>query len=188
MKAALSLALTLCAVGVLALAVTAQPPAPVAPPAPAAATGFGNSFGYTFSPDPHVWSMHVNTQNQANELAKQYLKAETESDKREIRQKLTKVLDQMFDEHMTQQQKELENLEKQIADLRSLMKKRANAKSTIVDRRIDQLIQDADGLGWNASGNNHSFFATPMGTFRSDDAKARGGKKSEDSKKSDESK
>jgi hypothetical protein len=92
-------------------------------------------------------------QQQSSQLAKQYITTEKSDEKQNIRKQLADVLNQQFDMHMRQQEKELAALEKEIADLRSLMKKRQDAKAAIVDRRIDQVIQDAEGLGWNASGH-----------------------------------
>jgi len=88
--------------------------------------------------------------SQATQLAQQYVKAEKEEQKREIRKKLTDLLNQQFEQQSQRQQRELEELEKQIAKLRATLRKRLEAKSTIIERRIDQLIQDAEGLGWNA--------------------------------------
>jgi hypothetical protein len=95
------------------------------------------------------WFQHFHTQSEAAELARKLAKAENEDEKSQLRDKLTALLNQVFDEHLKQQQKELDDLETQIRNLRALMKKRSAAKQTIVERRIEQLIQDADGLGWN---------------------------------------
>jgi hypothetical protein len=85
---------------------------------------------------------------QANQLAQQYVNAKTEDEKKEAQKKLSEMLGKQFDQHVQQQQKELEDLEKQIASLRTLLKKRMDAKTTIVDRRFEQLVQEAQGLGW----------------------------------------
>jgi hypothetical protein len=90
---------------------------------------------------------------QTADLARQYVKAEKDETKKEIRKKLSDLLSQQFDAHAEQQQKELDDLEKEIARLKSLLKKRQDAKSTIVDRRMEQLIQEAEGLGWTAPRN-----------------------------------
>jgi polyhydroxyalkanoate synthesis regulator phasin len=100
--------------------------------------------------------------SQSVKLAKQYAKAEKEDEKKDIRKKLTDVLSEQFDLQMKQQQKELEDLEKQVANLKTMLKKRVDAKSAIVDRRIDQLAQEADGMGWGGPNGVHSFF-TPGG-------------------------
>ena len=95
------------------------------------------------------------SQDSSGQLVQQYVKAEKEEDKKEIRKKLAEALGKQFEAHMKQQQDELAALEKQINDLKNIMKKRQEAKTTIIDRRMDQLIQDAEGLGWTAPGSPH---------------------------------
>jgi hypothetical protein len=101
------------------------------------------------------------SQGQAQDLARQYVKAEKEEQKKEIRKKLTDLLAQQFDQRNEQQQKELENLEKQIVELKALLKKRADGRSAILDRRFEQLILDVEGLGWQAPDGKPA-----MGTLR----------------------
>jgi hypothetical protein len=143
--------------GALALAVPAQTP----PPAPSGADSKAE-----FAPFM-AWSQPVHGQQRAAGLAREYVKAEKESEKKEIRQKMTDALSEQFDEHMKQQQAELEELEKQIAELRAVLKKRSTAKGTIVDQRIEQLIREADGLGWTAPGNPNPYFGQ---SYRPDSA------------------
>jgi hypothetical protein len=114
----------------------------------------------------NLWSGYVASpqqtlQSQAHDLAQQYVKSEKEDDKKDIRKKLTEVLDKQFDLHLQEQQKELDELEKQVAKLKAVLRKRKDAKENIVERRFEQLVQDADGLGWNAPsgrGNPYSAF------------------------------
>jgi hypothetical protein len=113
-----------------------------------------------------VWYQHGPSDPylESSQLAKQFVDSKKEDEKRDIRKKLTDVLTQQFDQQIQQQQKELEDLEKEIANLRAVLKKRVDAKSAIVERRIEQLIQDAEGLGWNApstSGGNRALFGSP---------------------------
>jgi hypothetical protein len=98
------------------------------------------------------------SQSQTGKLTQQYLKAQKPEEKQETRTKLKDIVSQQFDARMEQQKKELESLEKELSDLRALLKKRQDAKAAIVDRRIDQLIEDAQGMGWNASGYSHNEF------------------------------
>lgn len=98
----------------------------------------------------------LNVQSQTAGLAQQYVKAEKDDEKKELRKKLTDVLGQQFNAQVQRQQKDLEDLEKQIASLRAVLKKRQDAKSTIVERRVEQLIQEAEGLGWTAPSTPHA--------------------------------
>jgi hypothetical protein len=97
-------------------------------------------------------------QAESAQLAKRYVDSKKEGEKDEIRKKLEDAVNKQFDQHMEQQQKELQELEKQIEHLRSVLQKRQDQKSSIVRRRIDQLIHEAEGLGWNAPGGGNDFW------------------------------
>jgi hypothetical protein len=142
--------LTSLAVLLVGAAICAQHPTPTptpgpalapTPPAPPGAPGW-DGFYYQFA----------STQSKASKLAEKYVKEEKSEVKQEIRKQLTDVLNQHFDNRMEEQKKELDKLEKEIADLRAVLKKRQDAKGAIVERRIETLIQEAEGLGWNAPG------------------------------------
>lgn len=92
------------------------------------------------------------------QLAREYVKSEKEEEKRDLRKKLADLVGKQFDQHSQQQQKELEDLEKEVARLKTLLRKRIESRSTIVDRRLEQLIQEAEGLGWNAPSGFRSGF------------------------------
>ncbi len=102
------------------------------------------------------------TQDQIAKLAQQYVKATQAAEKSDIRKKLADALGKQFDQLAERQQKELEALEKQVADLRALLKKRHDARDQIIDRRLDQVLQEAEGLGWGTrSADPRSSFFPP---------------------------
>jgi hypothetical protein len=39
---------------------------------------------------------------------------------------------------------------RQVAALRAVLKKRHDARQQIIDRRLEQVLQEAEGLGWSA--------------------------------------
>jgi hypothetical protein len=143
--------------GFTATAIFAQPDQPMNPQPAAAVLSLtgqnsahsGNSF-WVFSDGENNYHQ---LQSQAHELAQKWVKADKDETKRDLSTKITDLLNQQFDLHSKQQQKELEDLEKQIAELRSVLRKRQDAKSAIVDRRLQQLLQDAQGLGWQSPSN-----------------------------------
>jgi len=106
---------------------------------------------------------HMQLQSETRALAQKYAKSDKEEEKKELRKKLAEALSQQFDLHMQQQKEELQELEKQITDLRSLIQKRQEAKNSIVERRIDQLAQDAQGMGWQTPDSNMHW--SPFGDF-----------------------
>jgi hypothetical protein len=131
--------------GSLALAVAAQPFTRGQPP----------GVGGNYPPAESVQTINLirpfePAPGQIQELARKYVKADKEEDKKDLRKKLTDLLARQFDERNQQQQKELENLERQIAELKAVLKKRADGRSAIIDRHFEQLILDAEGLGWQA--------------------------------------
>ena len=102
-----------------------------------------------------------------------------EGEKTDIRKRLTEVLGNQFNQHMQAQQQELDDLEKKIAQLKAVLKKRLDAKSTIVERRADQLIQDAAGLGWNTpsgvGANGQQWYWTGPGSNKGSAEKSNAG-------------
>ena len=110
---------------------------------------------FTVTRDGQIFGVAIDQslQDQSAQLMDQYRKAQKDEDKKEIRKKLADELGKQFDAHMKQQQDELTALEKQIEELKALMKKRQEARTTIIERRMDQMIQEAEGLGWNAPGH-----------------------------------
>jgi hypothetical protein len=106
-----------------------------------------------YGPEPGTmpgWAGH-NNQNASAQLAQQYAKASKEDEKKELRQKLADSLHKEFDQLAQKQQADLDELEKQVASLKTVLKKRKESKESIVERRIEQLIQEAEGLGWGSS-------------------------------------
>lgn len=136
----------------LAVSAAAQAPSTASEPQPGAPAATGrlnvNRFLDTrLAPYP--------SQLQPAQLAQQYVTAEKDEEKNEIRKKLTELLSQQFDQHLKQQQEELDDLEKQVASLKAVLKKRLNSKGAIIERRLEQLVKEAEGLGWNTSSSPH---------------------------------
>lgn len=68
------------------------------------------------------------------------------------KQRLRGLLDEQFELRQEGRSRELKELEERVAALRELHEKRAAAKEEIVARRLDQLLLDAEGLGWGPPG------------------------------------
>jgi hypothetical protein len=147
MKAARVLALVLVGIGAITGAVLFGQSAPGQSKQPSTSQGYE-----ILQMSPGGPAYYVPGQDPSAQLVHEYVKAEKEEEKKEIRKKLAEALGKQFDAHMDQQQKELADLEKQIANLRTTLKKRQDAKSDIIERRMDQLIRDAEGLGWTVPG------------------------------------
>jgi hypothetical protein len=83
-------------------------------------------------------------------LRRDYVRIENDAERAKIKAKLADLLSKQFDVQQNRRDVELTRLEAQVKKLRELMKKRTETKQTIVDRHLDQLIREAEGLGWTA--------------------------------------
>jgi hypothetical protein len=136
---------TLSVLGLITLAVSAQPPtldsqsssqAPQALPA-------GGSNMSRIAPSAEEF----NLARQSEALAKQLGKAEGK-DKLKITAKLTETLDMQFNLRQKRHEAEIEALENQVRKLKEQVQKRQANRRDIVNKRLEQLMRDADGLSW----------------------------------------
>jgi len=87
-----------------------------------------------------------------------------EKKRAELKGKINGLLDQQFEHQQKRRNLEVTRIEAQLTKLRELIKKRADARPTIVQKRLDQLLSEADGLGWTPpQGNRNAFnYNVPM--------------------------
>ncbi len=126
-----------------------------APQQPAANSAFGSNMPGNFGKLGMMGMSSAPTPAEAAAaLAKQYAGTDKENEPQRlaVRRQLIQLLTQQFDEHAQQQKKELESLEAEIARLNAQLKKRLAAKEKIIERRFDQLVEEAEGLGWSGPG------------------------------------
>jgi flagellar hook-basal body complex protein FliE len=90
-------------------------------------------------------------EKQSRALAQKYGKTENRDERDKIREQLNDALRQLFDAQQQRRKDEIKQIEEQLKKLQDLMRKREDSKSTIVQRRLEQLLQEADGLGWTGS-------------------------------------
>ena len=109
----------------------------------------------------------------SEQLAAQYGGAKEDDKKSQLRTQLRETLEKQFQLQEQRREQELVKIEERLKSLRELMQKRKDARQTIIDRRLDQLLRDAEGLGWNApttGGSSSSrassaaVYPTPQGT------------------------
>ena len=86
--------------------------------------------------------------HQANELTQKFREAKSEDDREKIRAGLTDTLNKQFDLRQKRHMTEIENLEAQLKRLKELVQKRQEARRDIINKRVDQLQREAEGLGW----------------------------------------
>jgi hypothetical protein len=101
--------------------------------------------------DPELSALLKEESKSAAEAArsmKDYAAADNEDKRAKIKTKVQEALGKQFDAQQKRRDLELTRLEAQTKKLRELMKKRSDARTTIIEKRLDQLLREADGLGW----------------------------------------
>ena len=101
--------------------------------------------------------------HEAESLAKQLADADDEKQRAEIKDKLHETLAQQFDAQQKVRELEVGRIEAKVKKLRATISKRNDARRTVIDKRFDQLLSEAEGLGWNspAVGPGHGAVYAP---------------------------
>lgn len=82
------------------------------------------------------------------DLAKKLVDAKDDEVKEKLRGELKATLAKAFDERQKGQEKQVEELEKQLKRLKETINKRKEAKAEIIADRMTALEKEAKGLGW----------------------------------------
>ncbi len=85
--------------------------------------------------------------HESEQLVKQLGKAEGDN-KEKIRTKLTETLGKQFDARQKRHEAEITALEAKIKKLKEMVQKRQDNRREIISRRMEQLVREAEGLGW----------------------------------------
>jgi hypothetical protein len=85
--------------------------------------------------------------HQSEALVHQLAKAKGE-DREKVKTKLAEALEKQFDLRQKRHQAEIAALEAQVNQLKELVQKRQENRREIISKRLDQLVRDAEGLGW----------------------------------------
>jgi hypothetical protein len=85
---------------------------------------------------------------EADELLSQYASADAKEEQKQLKDQLRDTLAKQFDVQRQRRELELQRIDERVQKLREQIKKRNDARQTIIDRRFEQLISEADGLGW----------------------------------------
>ncbi len=82
------------------------------------------------------------------ELARKLGEVKSESEKSEIKTELAAALEKQFDLRQKRHHDEIAELEAKVKQLKDLVEKRQENRREIVAKRLDQILRDAEGLGW----------------------------------------
>jgi hypothetical protein len=90
----------------------------------------------------------ANLDHEVTELAGKLSSAKSDSDRSKIRTQIGELLEKQFELRQKQHVKEIEALEAKVKKLKDLVQKRQDNRREIVSKRLDQILSDAEGLGW----------------------------------------
>jgi hypothetical protein len=133
---------------------TATPPAWMKPNPPSPHIPAGTPSVYT-SPGAHQDEMRVQL------LLKEYQSSKEEVKRKELVEQITKTVAHQFEEKQSIRERELKELEERVIELRTTHVKRESLKEKIIADRVQQLINNVDGIGW---GNELSNVVYPVET------------------------
>jgi hypothetical protein len=89
---------------------------------------------------------------QSQQLIDQYGAATDDADRAKLKEQLAQTLERQFDSQQKLRELEVSRIEARLKTLRELIAKRNESKRSIIVKRLDQLIGDAEGLGWSSPG------------------------------------
>jgi hypothetical protein len=111
------------------------------------------TYTYSFNPD----STTDSSDHQTNELLGKWKTAKDDSDRDHVQKQLREHLKTQFQARAAGHEKEIEQLEAKVKELREQLALRRQKEDEIVDFRLQQLLREAQGLGWGTEpGTRHA--------------------------------
>jgi len=94
--------------------------------------------------DQEAWQ----AQQEIPKLLAKYGQTTDETERAKIKDGLSKVLAKLFDLQQKEREREIADIEGRVKRLREMLDKRTKARQSIISNRLDQLLREAEGLGW----------------------------------------
>lgn len=93
--------------------------------------------------------------------------AESNEDREAASSELREALADQFDNDIERRKKELEAVAAKLKEMQDLLDKRIASADKIIDLRMQVLLQDADGLGWNNASSADIFrYSLPSAVYQ----------------------
>jgi hypothetical protein len=90
-------------------------------------------------------------EQEVQSLVRQLADSGDDKQRAELKDKLAATLEKQFDTQQKLRELEVSRIEARVQKLRDVVRKRTDSRRKIIDNRFEQLLNDADGLGWNAA-------------------------------------
>jgi hypothetical protein len=115
--------------------------------------GGGPYGGSSTKVDPELvkWMQEAQkAEAEQGQLLAKYAQTTDARQRAEIKAELAKVLQRLFDLQLQQREREVSEIEARVKKLREMIDKRKGAMQSIVTSRLEQLLNEVDGMGWVA--------------------------------------
>lgn len=93
---------------------------------------------------------------QSQSLVKRIAETENGAERTPLVNELEETINQQFDVQQQMRELEVARIEAKVKKLRETITKRSGARAAIVRNRREQLLQEAEGLGWNSPEPAHA--------------------------------
>ncbi|HLJ10639.1 MAG TPA: hypothetical protein VKU82_05590 [Planctomycetaceae bacterium] len=87
-------------------------------------------------------------EQQIRQTVHEYAAADSDDERGEARKKLSGLLKDQFSIRQKRREQDIARIEERVKRLREALKKRSESQQEIVERRLNDILSDADGLGW----------------------------------------
>jgi hypothetical protein len=118
-----------------------------APPYTPYGTTFTSRYGVVQA-QPAASPEEVKLSMESDALVRQLGEAKSEADKEKLKTQIAEVLEKQFDLKRRRHEAEVEALEAQIKKLKDMVRLRNENRRQIISVRLEQILRDAQGLGW----------------------------------------
>lgn len=93
-------------------------------------------------------------------LAVQVAEVRDEEQQADLKKRLSSTLAKQFDTQQNMRELEVEQIEARLQKLRELISRRAESRRRIIEHRLEQVLNDAEGLGYSAAAGGEPLSST----------------------------
>ncbi|MGQ0633078.1 MAG: hypothetical protein ACT4QC_00560 [Planctomycetaceae bacterium] len=90
----------------------------------------------------------INLEEQVEQAIEQYAAAETDEARATARVSVKDLLEQQFSLRQEQRMRQIAEMEGRVRKMRDTLRRRAGEKEQLIDREWNELLSNAEGLGW----------------------------------------
>jgi hypothetical protein len=113
-----------------------------------APAGAGNRIWVYESSDGKLQQAGAQLSRESEELVSRYSEASDDEQRQKIKAQLAELVARQFNLQQRIREDEVAQIEARVKKLRALIEKRKAAQQSIIENRLDQLLREAEGLGW----------------------------------------